>query len=110
MSEQLVKVISISVRRIGTATESLWAAPIAGTEWKHFQLMNSPFFARGVSFEDIVKAKAYEGNLVFEFEAVVERGGRSTCMLIMEAGEPRVTAYWNLLERWAARTRARTSI
>jgi Domain of unknown function (DUF4265) len=101
MSEQLVKVHFDldSSDWHGHGGESLWAAPIAGTEWKHFRLMNSPFFARGVSFEDIVKAKAYEGNLVFEFEAVVERGGHSTYMLIMEAGEPRVAAYWNLLEK-----------
>jgi hypothetical protein len=52
-----------------------------------------------VRFRDVVNAKAYEGNLVFEFETVVERGGHSTYMLIMEASEPRVTAYWNLLEK-----------
>jgi hypothetical protein len=101
VSEQLVKVHFDldSSDWHGHGGESLWAAPIAGTEWSNFRIMNSPFFVRGVSFQDMVKAKPYEASLVFEFEAVVERGGHSTYMLIMEAGKPRVDAYWNMLEK-----------
>jgi Domain of unknown function (DUF4265) len=82
-----------------TAGETMWAVPIAGSEWRHFRLMNSPFNACGVSYEDIVRATPIEHSEVFHFEEVVERGGHSTYMLIMKADDRRVSAYWNLLEK-----------
>jgi uncharacterized protein DUF4265 len=101
MTDQLVKVHFDldSSDWHGHGGESVWAEPILGTEWTNFRMMNSPFFVRGVSFQDVVKAKPYEASLVFEFEEVVERGGHSTYMLIMEASQPRVDAYWNMLEK-----------
>jgi hypothetical protein len=61
--------------------------------------MNSPFCVRGISFLDVVKAKAHEAGRVFEFEVVVERGGHSTYMLIMDADKHRIDAYWGMLEK-----------
>jgi hypothetical protein len=51
----------------GHGGETLWAEPVIGTEWTKFRIMNSPFFVRGVSFLDVVKAKAHEAGRVFEF-------------------------------------------
>jgi len=101
MPEQLVKVHFDldSSDWHGHGGESLWAAPVVGTDWRNFRIMNSPFFVRGVSFQDVVKANAQEAGFVFEFETVVERGGHSTYMLIMETSKPRVDAYWNMLEK-----------
>ena len=31
----------------GPGGETLWAEPIAGSEWRHFRLMNTPFHVRG---------------------------------------------------------------
>jgi len=83
----------------GPGGETLWAEPIVGSEWRHFRLMNSPFHVRGVSFQDVVKARPIENSDVVQFESVVERGGHSTYMLIMLGSKPRVDAYWDVLEK-----------
>jgi len=82
----------------GHGSENLWASQISGTEWRNFQIMNSPFFARGISYLDIVEASPTENNAVFKFEKIVERRGHSTYMLIMLMNEHRIGAYWNMLE------------
>jgi hypothetical protein len=80
--------------------ETVWAEPIEGKESEHFRIMNSPFHVKGVSFLDVVKASFIAGsNLVFNFEAVVQRGGHSTFMLLMVPDDSRNEAYWNMLER-----------
>jgi hypothetical protein len=42
----------------GHGSETLWAAPVPGTEWKEFQILNSPFLTTGISYLDIVTAEA----------------------------------------------------
>ena len=98
MAEQLVKVIFELDRSEwhGHDSEGMWATPIAGSEWRHFRLLNSPFFAMGVSYQDVVRAKPAEHELLFEFE---ERGGHSSCMLIMQASKSLADAYWGFLQR-----------
>jgi Domain of unknown function (DUF4265) len=81
------------------ASETLWASPVVGTEWKNFRIMNSPFFARGISNRDIVKASAFDNDFILDFKEVVERGGHSTYMLLFKATEARVASYWNMLEK-----------
>ena len=61
--------------------------------------MNTPFHVRGVSYQDVVRASPIENSGVFQFESVVERGGHSTYMLIMQGSKPSVDAYWNVLEK-----------
>lgn len=73
----------------GHASKSLWAAPVPQTEWRNFRIMNSPFFARGISHLDVVRALPVERNAVFDFEDVIERGGHSTYMLIVPIFEAR---------------------
>jgi hypothetical protein len=62
--------------------------------------MNSPFFARGVSYQDVVSAMPVADSYnVFSFTGVVERGGHSTYMIIALADKPRLSAYWTPMER-----------
>jgi hypothetical protein len=61
--------------------------------------MNSPFFARGISYCDVVKASAFDNDFILDFKEVVQRGGHSTYMLLFEATEPRFSSYWNMLEK-----------
>jgi hypothetical protein len=83
----------------GHAGETLWASPIVGTEWRNFRIMNSPFFARGISYRDIVKASAFDNDFILDFKEVVERGGHSTYMLLFKPAEARVGSYWSMLEK-----------
>lgn len=65
-------------------TESLWAVDLGQNR---YQLDNTPFFARGVSWKDIVSAKVMDGKLVFE--KVLEHSGHSTLRVFSESSETR---------------------
>jgi hypothetical protein len=80
----------------GHGGETLWAAPVPETQC--FQLLNSPFFTRGINHLDTVNATASESN-VFDFNGIEKRGGHSTFMVLVVPAEKRFDAYWNLLER-----------
>jgi hypothetical protein len=83
----------------GHGSETLWASPIDETERRTFRIMNSPFFAKGISNRDIVKASAFDNDFILDFKEIVERGGHSTYMLLSKATETRVGSYWNMLEK-----------
>ncbi|MDP8932465.1 MAG: DUF4265 domain-containing protein [Actinomycetota bacterium] len=74
-SHALVKVL---MRGPGGELETLWAEPVGDG---HFRLDNAPFFAYGVSADDIVAAEATEHEGVFEFRGVVRRAGNRTVRL-----------------------------
>jgi hypothetical protein len=59
-----------------SSTESLWAESVGGDR---FRLRNVPFFAFGVSNQDVVFAEEMENTLFFK--AVSLRGGHSTYRL-----------------------------
>ena len=63
----------------GHASESLWAEHIHGNK---FKIRNSPFFVKGVSFEDIVAAKEVDAKLIFE--RVLISAGNSTYRLLVK--------------------------
>jgi hypothetical protein len=58
--------------------ESMWAVPIGDDTYR---LDNVPFFVRGVSSEDIVRAKTEEGALFFA--GLVEARGHSTVRVLV---------------------------
>src|ERR1041385_8602780 len=60
----------------GNATERLWAEPLGNGR---FRLRNSPFYAFGVSNEDIVLGAETEGQV--QFQSVVLHSGHSTYRL-----------------------------
>jgi len=98
MAEQLVKVRFEldSSDWHGHGGETLWAAPAAVAG--HFRIENSPFFTRGISYQDVVEATASDAKRIFEFDHVVERAGHSTYMLIIEADEATFNPSWNMLK------------
>ncbi|XXF78238.1 DUF4265 domain-containing protein [Myxococcaceae bacterium GXIMD 01537] len=65
----------------GAATERLWAEPVSEDR---YQLRNSPFYAFGVSTEDVVFAQMRDGMLTFS--GVAQPGGHSTYRLIKNPG------------------------
>ena len=83
----------------GHGSETLWAAPIAENEQRVLQIRNSPFFAKGINHLDIVRAKFTENDFVGDFIEIIERGGHSTYMLLMQPAETPVLPYWRTLER-----------
>jgi hypothetical protein len=78
----------------GHSAESLWASPVAG---EGYQILNSPFFRRGIAFNDVVTAVATDQERLFEFEKVVKRSGHSTYMFFFEVNTPEFKAYWQKL-------------
>ncbi|HEX8438625.1 DUF4265 domain-containing protein [Archangium sp.] len=61
----------------GSDTETLWAEKLAESQ---FRLRNTPFYAYGVSAEDVVFAHEHAGRLVFA--GVARQGGHSTYRII----------------------------
>ncbi len=82
----------------GRPNEGLWAEPLERASiGAAFRLRNSPFFARGVSFLDIVRAVPSSDGARFEFAGVIDHSGHSTYM-ILEAPEClEFEAYWSAL-------------
>lgn len=63
-----------------TDVETLWATPMGKDLYR---LENSPWFAYGVSFLDIVRAKAADEGFPV-FEAVAEKSGNRTVRIILD--------------------------
>lgn len=67
----------------GHTSENLWAEPVIGTDSSDlYRLMSSPFFAKGVSFQDVVRARRSDKLEYLDFLETVERSGHSNYMLI----------------------------
>lgn len=72
----------------GSSTELLWTEPLWGGTTKVFRLMNSPFFARGVSYLDIVRAMPAPDGYGIDYAGTVEKSGHSTIWLLVPSGPP----------------------
>jgi hypothetical protein len=78
----------------GSVSERLWAFPVGG---RRFRLENSPFFARGVSYLDVVFAEEKAGELWFA--GVALRGGHSTYRVrLAEAQKATFELRWKSLQ------------
>ncbi len=84
----------------GGGTEGLWAEPIENsTSGTLYRLLNSPFYARGVSYLDIVRAvPRTDGGAGLMFAGVVDHGGRSTYMILVPPKSADFETYWQRLE------------
>jgi len=83
----------------GSPHEGLWAEPVSDTKNSAvFQLKNSPFYARGVSFLDIVEA--YPAGVVgrFKFDRVIQKSGHSTYRLMVDKMNGEFPVWWSRLE------------
>lgn len=76
-------------------TESVWARPVSDGLYR---IRNAPFYAMGVSNEDIVRASLREGDLFFQ--GVERRGCHSTYRFFtMDGiGDEQWIPYWQPLE------------
>ena len=79
----------------GHATETMWAELVSPGLYR---LRNLPFYARGVSVEDVVHAQFAGDALVFS--SVAARGGHSTYRLFVDGGieSPEFRLWWKRLE------------
>ncbi len=79
----------------GYATETVWAESLGQSRYR---LRNTPFFATGVSAEDVVLAREQEGALMFE--SVSAAGGHSSYRIILdESGSVEAfETHWGALE------------
>lgn len=85
--DQLVKVyVDLRGHWAGVGGESLWAKPVGPAR---YQLENSPFYAYGLNYLDVVKAEAEEPGRKPRVLEVVERSGHATlrAMFLEEPGK-----------------------
>src|SRR5258708_17788803 len=60
--------------------------------------MNTPMFARGVSFLDVLRAKARTDGEGLEFAGVIDHSGHSTYMILSPPTCPSFEEYWQRLQ------------
>lgn len=65
----------------GKYSETLWATPMGGDLYR---LDNSPFFAYGVSWQDVVEAKKREDDPFPNFYGCVTKSGNRTVRIVFE--------------------------
>ncbi len=94
----------------GYPSETLWAEPIEKTASSAiFRLRNSPFFAEGVSFLDMVSTNPdRDGNGGLEFSGVIERSGHSTYLILIPADSTDFAENWKVLEDLGCRYESKT--
>jgi hypothetical protein len=80
----------------GSATETLWAEMLTDGQYR---LRNTPFYAYGVSAEDIVFAQEQDGSLLFK--GIARHGGHSTYRIIKSEGVelPRFQERWEPIQK-----------
>jgi hypothetical protein len=84
----------------GSATETLWAERIPTAADDAYRLLNTPFFMKGVSYLDIVRAKPALDDGFLEFDELISIGGHSTYRLLVPLDrENDFDQWWAKLER-----------
>jgi len=80
----------------GNGTESVWAELISANRYR---IRNTPFFAKGVSFEDIVFVYEKGGDLLFESTSI--SAGHSTYRILLDKSisNNNYLKYWKPLEQ-----------
>jgi hypothetical protein len=81
----------------GSSSETLWATPMPGSDRADlFVLENSPFYAKGVSYLDVVRAIEQEGG--YEYADTVAPSGHSTYRLLIDRPSAAFDGWWKKLE------------
>jgi hypothetical protein len=83
----------------GRPNETLWAKPVESPNQDVYQLMNSPLFAKGISFLDLVRTRPTNEDLIFEFVEVTNHSGHSTYMLLVPPDQGEFERCWHELEQ-----------
>jgi len=89
MSTKAKILVEVPESLIGSTTETLWVEKAEGG----YRLLNSPFYARGISYRDVVRASAVDAEMM-RLEEKVSSAGHSTYRLLITDGVD-----WK--ERWA---------
>ena len=81
----------------GHASETLWAEWLGGNR---VRLLNTPFFAKGISRNDIISVRRDDGWLTLD--AVIERSGHSTVRLLLDPHIPTAEYQraWQPVQKW----------
>lgn len=96
MDGDLVKVVAeIPAEPGDVSRESMWAEPLGEGR---FRLKNSPWFAYGLSVEDVVRCSEDE---IPEIEEVVEAGGHRTLRVIFNEKAVNADEQYRILTRLA---------
>jgi hypothetical protein len=81
----------------GCPSETLWAKPLMGIGAPTaFELENSPFYCKGVSYRDVISVVKRDNQ--YEFSAVIARGGHSTYRLVVEGENDAFRMCWQKLQ------------
>jgi len=79
--------------------EGIWAERVQGTDGLSiFRILNSPFFVKGISYLDIVRAQRRKIVGEYEFAGVVEHSKHSTYMLLVPLESISFDSYWKTFE------------
>jgi hypothetical protein len=81
----------------GTTAERLWATPVG---IRLYRLENSPLYAYGVSYQDVVVARK-DADTLLRFVSVQSRGGHSTYRVVLKAASTKADfeRHWKPLEQ-----------
>jgi hypothetical protein len=77
--------------------ERIWAEPVGNGNTNIYRLHNSPFYAHGVSYLDVVRGIPEEDGEGLEYGGTIEKSGHSTIWLMVPAG-PGFDYYWPSLQ------------
>ena len=84
---QHAKLVLVTGTGDDAIVETPWAFPVGPS---HFRLDNIPFYAYGLSLDDIVEATLEPGDPRPHFRRVVAKSGNRTLRVIADDGAPRV--------------------
>lgn len=83
----------------GGSPERLWAKRMSEAELC-FQLQNSPFYAKGISYLDVVEASEnLDCRGEFQYVKTIRPSGHSTYRLLVDAESAGFTQWWARLEQ-----------
>jgi hypothetical protein len=85
----------------GMTAEHLWATPVGISLYR---LENSPLYAYGISYQDVVVARENAGASL-RFVSVQDSGGHSTYRVVLKGAATKsdFETYWKPIERLASR-------
>lgn len=83
-----------------SSAETVWAEPFSDGRRRGFKLLNSPFYARGVSYLDIVDVTLAPDKSALEYAGTIEKSGHSNIWLLVRSPPPaRFDDCWASLRR-----------
>lgn len=91
--DNTIGMVKIGFRDGDGDVETLWATPI---DSGFYRLENSPFFAYGVSFGDIVEAVPEEDGFLF-FARVIERSAHRTVRVLIVPDSDYADTFYNCI-------------